>query len=104
MLGLDGIGFYVVLIHCVKYCNITITSTLCDWEVACLITVDHSIEVGNCHIDIVFLVIRLGFWYWCHGVLFFGDGGLIRVACYLALLDHVAYLYFCFDFYVTAYS
>ena len=40
MSGLYGIGFYVVYVYFVKYDNTEIALTLCDWEAACLITVE----------------------------------------------------------------
>ena len=48
-------------------------------------------------------LICFSLWYWCHGVLIFGDDGLFRVACSLALLVHVVHLCFCCDFDVMAY-
>ena len=40
MSGLDGIVFYMVSIYCIKDYDIKIALTLCDWEAACLITVE----------------------------------------------------------------
>ena len=57
MLVLDGIGFYVVSIYCIKYDNIKIALTLCDWEAACLITVELVSKVGGCLVDMVCIVI-----------------------------------------------
>ena len=104
MSGLYGIRFYVVYAYFVKYDNTAIDLTWCDWEAAYMITVELSSEVGDCHIDMVCFVISFVLWYWCHGVLFFGDGGLIYGARSLEFLFHVAHICFCCDFDVTAYS
>ena len=74
--------------------RLKIVSTLCDWETACLITVELSIEVGYFHRYMVCFVIIFGLWYCCHGFILFGDGGLFFGTCSLALLLHVAiYVY-----------
>ena len=48
---------YVVSIYCIKYDDIKIALTLCDWEAAFLITVELSRKVGGFHVDMVGLVI-----------------------------------------------
>ena len=62
MMGIDGIRFCVVSIYCVNYDNMEIALTWCDWEAAFLITVEIAEEVGDCHIDMLCLVIYFCLW------------------------------------------
>ena len=56
---LDWLGFYVVPIYFLKGDHIAISLIWCAWEAACLITVELSREVGDCHIYMVCLSLVL---------------------------------------------
>ena len=81
-----------------------IALTWCDWKAACMITTDLHSKVGYFRMDMVCLVIFFSLCYWCRGVIFFGDAGLVFGECSLVLLVHVDHFYFFCDFYLTVYS